>query len=696
MQDDHHSRPRRFGGRRVRPSIGPSGADVSDPRVWRAIIRRRVLTAAAIVGVWSVGIEARLFYLQVLHHDELAARAERQQSRVVEAPPKRGEILDRNGRVLAYSVDADTIYATPYEIEDADGVAAKVCQTLDACDEREQQVLADRFRKKSAFAYVKRQASPEEAERVAALGLPGIGFMQESRRFYPTRELAAHVLGFVGIDGAGLHGIESTYNSLISGRPGKTLVQTDARRQAFSRVERPPTAGATLELTLDQTLQYIVERELHAAIEANRAEGGTAIVMNPFTAEILALANEPTFNPNAYGRYPAAVRRNRAIQDLYEPGSTFKVVTASAAFEENVVRADDPIDVSAGSIRFGRRVVDDVHTYGVLSFADVIVKSSNVGAIKVGLRLGPERLVRYVTRFGFGKPTSRDFRGESGGIVWSAGSLDDSALASVSMGYQVGVTPLQMAAAVSAVANGGELVEPRLVRAIITGGRRTEVQRHVVRRAIEPGTAALLTTIMEDVVTRGTGTSARLAGFPVAGKTGTAKKIVNGAYSDSAYNASFVGFVPSRNPVFTILVLIDTPRDHGYYGGVAAGPAFKRIAEEALRYAGVAPVINPEPPVLVARRPNGEAGPHTVSGSADALPMPAVTERADLMPELTGLSAREAVLRLANLGLDTRVTGNGWVASQDPPAGTPLHQAQHAALRLRRYPSPARTVGLLR
>ncbi len=304
------------------------------------------------------------------------------------------------------------------------------------------------------------------------------------------------------------------------------------------------------------------------------------------SGEILALANWPTFNPNAFSRSDKEPRRNRAVQDLYEPGSTFKVVTASAALEEGVMHLDEKIDCAPGHISFGSRVISDVHRYGVLSFTDVIVKSSNVGAIKVGLKLGPERLSRYVSRFGFGQTTSPDFRGENPGIVWSPTSLDSSALASVSMGYQVGVTPLQMAAAVSSVANGGTLYEPHIVRALVKDGRRTEVAPKAVRRTITERTAAELTAVMEAVVERGTATAAKIEGYTIAGKTGTAAKIVDGRYSQSDYNASFVGFLPSRKPELTIIVVIDSPRAKGYYGGVvccANFPANCRCGASASR-----------------------------------------------------------------------------------------------------------------
>lgn len=655
---------------------------------WRSTMKRRLVVAAAGLVLWTAAIEARLVYLQVVRHEELSARGERQQMRTVAAPAKRGEILDRRGRVLAYSVDAESIYAVPSDIERPRAAVAALCGALEDCTPKDREALMERFGRQSAFAYVRRQVSPEQARRVKALELEGIGFMKESRRFYPNKELGSHLLGYVGIDSTGLHGIESTYDSLIKGRAGTVLIQTDARRRAFSRLEKPPTTGATLELTVDQYLQHVAERELHAGVEATGAQGGSAIVMDPATGEILALANWPTFNPNAFRHAREDARRNRAVQDLYEPGSTFKVVTASAALEEKVVQPGDLIDVSAGMIRFGSRLIRDDHRYNVLSFSDVIVKSSNVGAIKVGLRLGRERLGMYVRRFGFGSPISPDFPSESPGIVWDPSKLTDSAVASVSMGYQVAVTPLQMATAVSSVANGGELVQPRVIRAVIRDGKRVPVPRKVLRRTISAGTAAELTRIMEGVVEKGgTATRATLDGYTVAGKTGTAQKLVNGRYNRTDYNTSFVGFVPSRKPKFTIVVVIDSPRINKY-GGLAAAPVFQRIADAALRHQGVAPTLNAPPPVLVARREERHEVPATGPASSTALLAVGVHSPADdnAFPDLRGLSAREAVRSLARMGLTARMHGDGVVVEQRPEAGTPLDGRTACELWLARQP----------
>jgi cell division protein FtsI (penicillin-binding protein 3) len=650
---------------------------------WRGTLQRRTRVAAILFGLWAVGIEAKLVYLQVFRHADMVARASRQQMHRIVSPAERGDIIDRKGRVLATSVDADSIYAVPSEIENPDETVAKLCQAFRNCTPKERQSLSDRLRQQRFFTYVRRQVSPDETSRVAALNLDGILFMKESRRFYPNRELGAHLLGYVGIDGNGLGGIESAYDPQIRGTAGTVLIQTDARRHAFSRTERPPTVGSTVELSIDEYLQHIAERELHAGVLENRAAGGTAIIMNPHTGEILALANEPTFNPNSYREATEIDRRNRAVQDLYEPGSTFKVVTASAAIEENVMSVDAPIDVSGGQIRLGTRVVRDAHPHSVLSFTDVLVMSSNVGAIKIGFRVGAERLGKYVQRYGFGHPVSSDFPGESPGIVWDPSRWSDSALMSVSMGYQIGVTPLQMATAVSAVANGGELVEPHVIRAMYHDNRRYAVQPKVVRRTTSADTASALTTIMEGVVDRGTAKAAQIPGYTIAGKTGTAHKLISGHYSRSEYNASFVGFLPSRDPAVTIIVVLDSPHATSYYGGIVAAPIFKRIAESTLRHLGIAPTINPATPVMVTRTSTGpnsagssgnDDGPSVATAnSVSAHPIVSLVADgpAGTVPDVRGLSAREAVRTLARLGLIARVTGDGFVVSQEPAAETP-------------------------
>ena len=661
---------------------------------WRRTLKRRAIVVSVFLGLWSAGIQARLVYLQVIRHADLQARAEKQHLRTIDAPAMRGDIVDRHGRVLATSVDADTVYAVPSEISDAPGAVAKLCGAFGDCSAKEREALTDRLSQRRPFAYVRRQVAPDQAQRVAALNLDGIGFIKESKRFYPNLQLAAHLLGYVGIDNSGLGGLESTYDKQIRGKKGTILIQTDAKRHAFSRFERPPTAGATVELTIDEYLQHIAERELHDGVIENRAAGGSVVIMNPHTGEILAMANEPTFNPNIYRESDDEDRRNRAVQDLYEPGSTFKVVTVSAALEEKVMTPETLIDTNPGRIAIGARVVreNEGHNYGVLPLSQVIVKSSNVGAIKIGFRVGTERLSRYVGLFGFGRPVSPDFPGESPGIVWSPAKWTDSALASVSMGYQVGVTPLQIAGAMSAVANGGEYVEPRVVRAVYHENRRYEVHPNVLRRVIGADTAATMTSIMEGVVDDGHGTAraARIPGFTIAGKTGTAAKLVNGRYSHSDYNASFAGFIPSRNPALAIVVVIDSPHGpHRYFGGTVSAPIFKRIAEPALRYLGVAPNLNPQPPVLLARNEDAPIAPTGSAADVDTKVSFVADGPPGTVPDVRGLSAREAIRKLVKLGLNAHASGDGFVVSQTPEPGAPLDPGAVCQLTLTRQPAVA-------
>jgi cell division protein FtsI (penicillin-binding protein 3) len=657
---------------------------------WRQTVKQRILVAAAVFAVWTIGLEARLLFLQVFSHQDLISRAEKQQLRTTALPAKRGEIVDRRGRLLAYSVDADTIYAVPYDVTDVPTTASALCGALDGCSSRERQALAERLSGDRPFAYIRRQVSPLEARRVAALELDGIGFLKESRRFYPNKELAAHLLGYVGLDNVGLGGLEATYDSVIRGKEGKLIAHTDARQQRFSgRLERAPTAGGSLELTIDEQLQYITERELRAGVEATGADGGTAIIMDPHTGEILALANWPTFNPNLFNSANDEARRNRAVQDIYEPGSTFKLVTVAAALEENVMAADTMIETSPGTIRFGGRVIDEYggRNHGTLSLTDVIVKSSNVGAIKIGLQVGAERMGLYANRFGFGKPTSPDFPGETPGILWSPAKLNDSGLASMSMGYQVGVTALQMTAAMSAVANGGTWIEPRIVRAVTRDGVRTAIEPKTKRRVISEDTARELVPILEAVVnaTGGTGSRARLGGYTAAGKTGTADKLINGRYASWAQNVSFLGFVPSRRPALTIIVMIDTPRIGARAGGVAAAPVFNRIAEASLRYLGVPPDIDPAAPFVVARRAQSAVTPASTSRSHPAIvALASGGPQAPLVPDLRGMSVRDALRTLTKLGLSARVQGSGMVVQQIPMPGTELERGITCTLILDR------------
>lgn len=681
---------------RTAKEAGLNGALGAD---WRQVLRTRLLLVAVALVVWVAGIEARLYYLQVTRHDDLVQIAEAQQQKEIPILPKRGDITDRHGRLLAYSVEGEEIYADPLVISQAqatDATALSLCAALEECGPGELQQIREKLNKtKSRYQLIKRRATV--AEVTAAKALEGVAVSPQSLRYYPNRELGANVLGWVNLDGKGVAGIEHAYESLIGGRAGRKVQLHDRKARALAvDITQPATVGANLQLTIDSTLQYAVERELAAAVEASDAEGGVVVVLEPETGDILAMASAPTFNPNVLriSKEEADARRNRAVQDTFEYGSVVKVATATAALEERLFRFDDVFDVSRGSIQIGNRPpIRDVHTYPSLSFLDVIVKSSNVGIIKVGLRLGPDRMDRYFRQFGFGTALSRDFPAERSGNVWPRNKLTDSAIASMSMGYQIGITPLQMAAAINSVANGGELIEPRVVKSITQNGERTDVVKRVIQRTMSRDTADKLRQMMEAVVDRGTAKSARIDGYAIAAKTGTAARVVNGRYSKSLYNASTGGFVPSRNPVATILVTIDSPRKGGYYGGVIAAPVFKRIAEAVLRHRAVPSDRTPPSTYLVVRRDESESrhGGHVAPSPISTSPVPvASVDRVTaapnhgLMPDLVGSPAREALRTLAGLGLEAQVRGAGIVVAQSVPAGTPVERGAACVLTLAR------------
>ena len=651
---------------------------------WRIQYRKRLLTLCVGLALWTAGIEARLAFLQVVRHPAYLKQAIKQQSDTETLAPKRAEILDRNGEVLAYTIDADSVVVNPRQVREPEVAAQALCAVFGDCSKKDLAELTAKLKRTTAFEYLRRGVAPATAAAVRALGLPGVRINIEPKRYYPKRELAAQVVGFVNLDNKGLGGVELAFDSQISGKPGRALRLNDGKQRSLDQlVLTEPTTGAALELTIDQTIQYIVERELKAGVQAQNAVSGTAVVMDPMTGELLALASYPTFNPNAAGTVAAEMRRNRAIEDTYEPGSTFKIVTAAAAIEEGVYSTTDLVDTSPGRITVSKgRVVSDTHPHGTINFEDVIVMSSNVGAIKAGWKIGAERLNRYVHRFGFGEIVSKDFRGATRGIVWKPENLDSGALASVSMGYQIGVTPLQMVNAASAVANGGTLYQPHIVRAIIRDGKRQAIDPVPVRASISASTAATLTTIMEAVVERGTGTAARVDGYQVAGKTGTAQKNMDGRYIDGAYTGSFVGFVPSRRPALAILVVIDQPRKGAYYGGVVAAPVFQKIAAAALRHLAIPRTINPIAPVIISTDATLLARSTTIQ--PEVQPAALSVDGQQVMPSVTGLGLREATRLLSKVGLTVQSKGDGVVVSQSPEPGMPIASGGIGLLQLER------------
>lgn len=673
-------------------SNGTSDHDGPELRrdAWRRLVRRRAVFVLVLATAWVCAVEARLVYLQVVRHDHYLTLAAQQQESVAKVSAPRGDIVDRNGRLLAYTVDAKAIFVDPGRVTDVSATIDSLCRALGDCSATERTELRNRIEAGGRFAYVRRswQVSPEQVQRVAALRLPGVGLQEDTGRYYPLGSLAAHVVGYVNQDNLGQAGLEYAYDEKIRGQAGLVHVQYDARRRSYqTTVNREPVPGGTLELTLDARIQHIAEQELAKGVTETKARAGTAIVMDPHTGEILALASYPTFNPNRIGASGVDERRNRAIQDVYEPGSTFKIITAAAALEEGIVKPYELIDTNPGWIKFpGRKAIteNNGHNYGVLTFAESLVKSSNVAAIKVGLRMGVPLMSRYVHRFGFAQRIAPDFPGQSRGI-WNS-NLNDSGLASVSMGYQIAVTPMQMVTAVSAVANGGLLMEPRVVRALERDGVREVVAPKVIRRVIEPVTAATLRTILREVVEKGTARSARIDGYPAAGKTGTARKVApTGGYSYTDYFASFVGFVPADEPELTILVVVDSPRT-SIYGGTVAAPIFRRIAEASLQYLGVPPREG-DATRLTVRAGDGTPSSARRVSADDRMPVTVPVGGIATMPDLRGLSAREALRVLAAAGMSAQVSGTGFVSAHYPEAGEPIEPGATGLLVLRRDPA---------
>src|ERR1700693_6408321 len=486
----------------------------------------RLLIVAGVALLWITAVFGRLSYLQLVRHSDYLARAQRQQQRSFDITPKRGIIYDRNMHALAMSVPVKSAFAVPAEIVD-ESLAAHL---LSGVVNIPQDVLQARFESSRSFAWISRKLPPEKVEAVERLNLKGIYFQEENQRFYPKRDLAAHVLGFVDPDEKGLGGIESELDSQIRGKSAKIVVMADARQRWFDGGEAQRESGANVVLTLDEKIQYIAERELATAIAKTHAMAGTVMVMNPNTGEILALANWPKFNPNAANESPAEARMNRAVSALYEPGSTFKLITLAAAIDQGITRPEEVFDCENGAVYVAGHRIRDHKPFGLLDVADILAQSSDVGAIKIALRLGAPKFYDYIRAFGFGQPTGVDMPGESKGLLrrlenWSAVSIG-----SISMGQEVGVTPIQLITAVSAIANGGTWYRPHVVQELRRGSKGLPANGLLTpvepRRVIRPETAATLRRMMEGVVLAGgTGTLARLDGWTAAGKTGSAQKI---------------------------------------------------------------------------------------------------------------------------------------------------------------------------
>jgi cell division protein FtsI/penicillin-binding protein 2 len=671
--------------------------------------RLRWLVVWILAVVWMVAVLARLSYLQLFCYSEYLAKAQHQQQRIFEISPKRGTIYDRKGRELAVSLPMDSVFADPAEITDAGMVGSLLSHILDVPAED----LETKIRDAHTPVRLAKKLSPEIVQRIQGMNLKGVFFLKESRRVYPQRQLAAHVLGFTDVDEKGIGGIEYSFDKIIRGRPGKMMVMEDGKRRWYDRREAAPGSGASIVLTIDETIQYIAEKELTQAIEDTHAKAGTVVVQNPNNGELLAVANWPTFDPNEAGSYPDEARMNRAVSAAYEPGSTFKVITLTGAIENGVTSPATLVDCQMGRILVAGRLIHDWHPFGVMSVEKILVHSSDVGAIKVALQLGAPRFYETIRAFGIGQTTGIELPGENRGLLRPVENWSPSSIGSLAMGQEVSVTPIQIISAISAVANGGTLYHPRIVHEIQGDASAAQRPDSTPRQATDEKTAADMRGMMEDVVLEGTGKPARLNGYTAAGKSGTAQKIdpATGRYSATQYNSSFVGFAPVNEPAITILVVLDSPVG-AHHGGEVGGPVFKRIAEQVLAYLGVphdlpspsdvetAKNSQPRTPRAQAKKrkqreqPEQQAGGQAILNAAIPDQAPAPEEQTQTVafagqdgiavPNLAGHSVRAVTEECQRVGLVPSLVGSGVALEQFPGAGSLVPPGSRVTVRFGR------------
>ena len=624
-------------------------------------------------------IGGRAFQLQVLQGETLKRLGQRQHLKEWIVLPKRGAVFDRAGDALALSLESQSVYVRPHRIQDPQAVSRSLAKILNLNPaDVKQKITSDK-----PFVWVKRQIGAPEAERIHALNADGVGMFYEPSRYYPQGQLAGQVIGFVGRDSEGLEGLELQYNDHIRGETGSSVAERDAlgRRvlvQGIEGLQIPP--GGDIHLTLDTSVQHLAEKELEATVTKYRAKAGVAIVVEPFTGEVLALANYPSFNPNNFSKQSPQQRRNRAIVDSFEPGSTFKTILAAAALEEGVVGKEDLFYCEMGKYSYAGKIIHDTHPHGWLPFYKILQVSSNIGFTKVAEKVKKERYYKYIEKFGFGAATGVDMPGEISGLLRRAESWSGIDLATHAFGQGISTTPLQMVMAYAAVANGGFLMRPYVVHRVVSpkGEVLVENQPHVVRRVISDKTSRLLASMLQGVTNEGgTGMMASVEGFEVAGKTGTAQKadLTHGGYSAGKRVASFVGFVPADDPRLVALVLVDEP-EVNVYGGVVAAPAFRNIVRGALRHLAVAPqkpYLVPAPlgqAELPVRRPPKKETEMATDGSPTAA------------PDFVGLSLREAVEKARSMKVKVKMQGYGYVIKQSPTAGVRWNEDEVLVLNL--------------
>jgi cell division protein FtsI (penicillin-binding protein 3) len=661
--------------------------------------RRAMFIALGLVA-WMLLIGARLVQLQINQHDQLAARARNQQLSSIETAATRGQVLDRQGRELARSLDTASFYADPSEIENVPDTARRIATALGQDRSELEKKIGDAKDSNKKFIWIARRIDITRANKLDAMELAGVYSRKEPKRYYPNDTLAAHVLGFVGTDEIGLGGVEQYYNEKIRGEGGRVYLEHGRDQRPFDSYEVQPHPGQTIVLTIDQVIQYRTEQALSAAVERAHAKSGTAIVMDPHTGEILALANAPTFDPNKPAADSAEVKRNGALQTIYEPGSTFKMVAYSAAIEKGLVKPEDKIDCQMGQITVAGRLIHDHKPFGLLTIADALAQSSNVGAIKLGLLVGNESMYDYMKRLGFGSRTGIDLAGESPGMLAKLSRWQPSSIGSLAIGQEVAVTPLQMAAAYSVLANGGNWIKPHLVRELRNPDGAVTFQAKIESRpALKPETTAALRTMMEGVTLHGTARKAQVEGYTAAGKTGTAQKIdpKTHTYSATKFIGSFVGFAPVSNPAVVIVVVIDEPMG-AYHGGDVAAPVFREIAEQVLPELSVTPdaEVKQQPqPIAQTSKPSPQqieeqkaeaaqreatlpkvVAARSFSGQTREVVFTVATQHRAVMPDLRGQSVRDAARMCARLGLRLEARGEGFATEQKPAAGAEVDAGQ--------------------
>lgn len=670
---------------------------------------RRALVLVLFAALWIVVLLLRLLDLQVLRHDEFVKRARKQQEMTLELPPRRGPITDREGRPLAVTPAVDSFFAIPSEIADADATAAALAPLLGQNGAEIRKKLQDPERD---WVWIARRLPEETAKRILAKKLPGIRPLKEFTRRYPQGALLASVLGWVGSDNQGLAGLEFKFDADVRGRPARITLLRDAARRSYAEAGgsrmRATLAegveGASLQLTIDSAIQHAVERELKKAAEVYRTRGASAVVMDPGTGEILALASYPTFDPNRPNEADGETRRCRPVADVYEPGSTFKVVAASSALDAGTIAPDDLVDCGGGVLSVGNVTIHEHghNRWSVLSLADVLAHSSNIGIAHVALALGRGPFYKSVKAFGFGQKTGVDLDGETAGLLRDTNSWSALTLPTMSFGQEIGVTVLQMARAYSAIASGGLLPTPYLVAEVRRPDGTVAPQKaKTFPRVLSPKTARSLSRLLSRVVDVGTGKLAAIPGYTVAGKTGTAQKAIpGGGYSRDRFVASFIGFTPLEKPRVVIAVVLDEPKGK-IYGGDVAAPVFSAIGAETLAVLHEPAREMPDtlvPAVLTADLGRGASGPLL---TGDLVPAANRASRSDesevvellgdqvTVPNVTGRSAAEAVRLLTLRSLLVKLSGHGFVAAQEPAGGAFVAPGSACELKLSMEPSAA-------